>query len=93
MVILTCPNCGDRNVSEYRYGGEYNPRPANPLDTDDVAWADYIFMKANKLGIQKEWWYHTFGCGTWFLAERQTYSNSVEKTYFWTPSESENEGS
>ena len=30
MLILSCPNCGERNVSEFRFGGEYNPRPADP---------------------------------------------------------------
>lgn len=96
MVILNCPNCGARNVNEYRYGGEYNPRPAKPLETDAAEWSDYIFMKANKLGVQKEWWYHSSGCGTWFLAERHTKSNVVDKTYFWESSvggESIGEGS
>ena len=87
MVIINCPNCGDRNVSEYRYGGEYNPRPAKPLDIDDPTWADYIFMKDNKLGVQKEWWYHSSGCGVWFLAKRHTKTNVIDKTYLWEASD------
>ncbi|MEM7125181.1 MAG: sarcosine oxidase subunit delta [Chloroflexota bacterium] len=86
MVILNCPNCGERNVSEFRYGGEYNPRPANPLDTSDAEWADYIFLKENRFGVQKEWWFHASGCGTWFLAERHTKTNLVVRTYFWEAS-------
>ena len=30
MLLLACPNCGDRNVSEFRFGGELNSRPKDP---------------------------------------------------------------
>lgn len=83
MLLLPCPNCGGRNVQEYRYGGEYNPRPPNPLETEDGEWADYVFMQRNKLGLQLEWWYHAAGCGIWFLAERHTQSNEVRQTFMW----------
>ncbi|MEM7536244.1 MAG: sarcosine oxidase subunit delta [Chloroflexota bacterium] len=86
MMQLTCPHCGQRNQSEFRFGGEYNPRPPKPMQTTDEAWADYIYMRENKLGTQKEWWYHRSGCGTWFLAERHTKTNVVAKTYLWEPS-------
>ena len=87
MVLLECPNCGSRNVLEFRFGGEYNPRPKTPLTTDDTAWTDYIFMRDNKVGVQKEWWYHRAGCGLWFLAERHTKTNEVMKTYVWQAAE------
>jgi sarcosine oxidase subunit delta len=83
VLILECPNCGTRNVQEFRYGGEYNPRPAEPETVDDEAWADYVHMRRNLLGVQKEWWYHRAGCGLWFLAERHTKSNEVMRTYAW----------
>ena len=51
--------------------------------TEDAEWADYIFMKKNRLGPQKEWWYHRNGCGCWFLAERDTKSNVVQRTFFF----------
>jgi sarcosine oxidase delta subunit len=40
-------------------------------------------MQQNRLGIQKEWWYHRAGCGLWFLAERDTRNNEVMRTYAW----------
>ena len=84
MVTLKCPNCGRRNVQEFRYGGEYNPRPARPMELSDEAWADFFFMRDNKMGEQEEWWYHRAGCGRWFLAERHTRSNEVSRTYNWS---------
>ncbi|MCP5096367.1 MAG: sarcosine oxidase subunit delta [Chloroflexi bacterium] len=83
MIIIDCPNCGSRNSSEFRFGGEYNPRPKGVKDISNEAWTDYAFLRENKLGVQKEWWYHRAGCGIWFLAERHTKSNEVIKTYLW----------
>ena len=83
MILIDCPNCGPRNSQEFRYGGEYNPRPGKPLEVDDVEWTDYLFMKVNKQGEQKEWWYHRAGCQLWFLAERNTKTNVVKRTTYW----------
>jgi sarcosine oxidase delta subunit len=27
--------------------------------------------------VQREWWYHRFGCEVWFQAERDTRTNDV----------------
>ena len=86
MVLIDCPHCGKRNQTEFRYGGEYNPRPAKPLDVNDEDWADYVYMRDNKWGVQKEWWYHGSGCQTWFTAERHTRSNVIDSTNLWEPS-------
>jgi heterotetrameric sarcosine oxidase delta subunit len=85
MILLPCPNCGPRNVQEFRYGGEYNPRPQNPDQTEEDEWTDYVYMRANTLGVQKEWWYHRAGCELWFLAERHTLTHEVITTYTWSP--------
>jgi len=83
VLILDCPNCGPRNVQEFRYGGEYNPRPAPTQEVNSAAWTAYLYMRHNRLGVQKEWWYHRAGCGLWFLAERHTGNNDVFRTYAW----------
>jgi heterotetrameric sarcosine oxidase delta subunit len=83
MLLLTCPHCGPRNVNEFRHGGETNPRPSDPSAVDDAAWADFLYMRQNTLGVQTEWWYHRQGCGQWFLAERHTGTNAVVRTWVW----------
>jgi len=84
MILLTCPNCGARNVSEFRYGGETNKRPdvntATPHD-----WAEYLYMRRNPNGMIREWWYHRAGCGSWFIAERHTKTHDIIATYLWSP--------
>lgn len=84
MFTIECPVCGEhRNYTEFRFGGEVNPRP----DGSDVrAWQHYLYVRRNNAGPQIEWWYHRAGCQTWFLAERDTTSNTVLRT--WPPDRS-----
>jgi heterotetrameric sarcosine oxidase delta subunit len=83
MILIECPNCGPRNAQEFHHGGEYNPRPLEPLTLHPDEWADHLYMRANTQGLQKEWWYHRAGCRLWFLAERHTKTNVIERTYYW----------
>ncbi len=91
MLQLTCPNCGIRNVHEFRFGGEVNARPKDPSATSDAEWGAYLYMRANTRGWQSEWWYHRAGCGLWFLAERHTLTNEISRTYLWQPQQPEGE--
>lgn len=83
MLIVPCPNCGPRNAAEFRNGGEYRPRPdpSNPCTDEELA--DYLYMRSNPMGPRTEWWFHTAGCGLWFLADRDTKTNVFERTYLW----------
>jgi len=85
MIQIPCPHCGLRNAQEFRYGGEYNPRPWHPLEAGDAEWTEYVFMRDNQWGVQKEWWFHRAGCQAWFLAERHTKTNEISRTYLWKP--------
>ena len=80
--LLACPNCGPRGVYEFRYGGEYNPRPNAPTSMEE--WSSYLYLKTNVAGVQEEWWFHRMGCRHWFRARRDTVSNTVLETY-WAP--------
>ncbi len=82
MLRIDCPNCGARNAAEFRYGGEYNPRPTQ---ADDDEWIRYLYLRRNRMGVQVEWWYHRSGCGTWFLVERDRRSNEISRIMRWQP--------
>lgn len=84
MILLPCPNCGPRNASEFRYGGEARPRPHADTVTPE-GWAEYVYMRANTFGFLREWWYHRQGCRRWFIAERHTKTHEVQATYLWSP--------
>lgn len=76
--LLPCPNCGERSVYEFRFGGEIRQRPAS--DAPSEAFLAYVLTKRNVAGLQWEWWYHRGGCGEWFKAERNTLTNEVRQT-------------
>jgi heterotetrameric sarcosine oxidase delta subunit len=73
--LLACPNCGPRDVYEFRFGGEFGTRPQ--AGAPHEAWSRYLYARANEAGVQKEWWYHRSGCHAWFLALRDTRTNLV----------------
>ena len=76
--LLNCPNCGDRNVHEFRFGGEATSRPEpNSMPGE---WLSYFYNRGNVAGVQREWWNHRYGCRKWFLALRHTVSNQIQET-------------
>lgn len=83
MLLVPCPNCGPRNASEFRCTGEYLPRPNPSQPCSDEEWAAYLYTRTNAMGVHTEWWYHSAGCGLWFLAERHTKTNEFARTYLW----------
>lgn len=86
MFLITCPWCGPRAESEFSCGGEAHiVRPPDPDALDDKAWGDYLFMRKNIKGLQREQWLHAAGCRRWFNAERDTVSYRF--TAFYKPGE------
>lgn len=83
--LLRCPRCGERDVYEFRFGGEVQARPAP--DAPDREWSSYRYLRDNVAGIEREWWFHSSGCRRWFQAERDTRVNGVVRT--WWPSATE----
>ena len=81
--LLPCPACGTRPVDEFRFGGEFRERPREELEPR--AWRGYLYERANLAGPQREWWYHRMGCKQWFIATRDTTSNTVLQTDWLTP--------
>jgi sarcosine oxidase subunit delta len=70
---------GLRNISEFIYGGEYHPW-SNPAELDTRAWAKQVFFHRNPAGLVIEWWCHA-PSAYWFLAERDTRTNKVIRTF------------
>lgn len=81
MKLLNCPINGLRPVDEFAYGGEQRDMP-DPQASTDSEWADYVFNRSGAPGLKQEWWYHV-PSGTWFVAERNTVTDVVERTYLW----------
>jgi heterotetrameric sarcosine oxidase delta subunit len=84
--LLSCPNCGLRDVSEFKYQGEVTKRPSGKPSQRELS--AYVYFRDNVAGIQREWWYHRVGCGQWFIAERDTRTNTVLATTIPPPARS-----
>jgi heterotetrameric sarcosine oxidase delta subunit len=76
MMLLPCPWCGHRNVSEFRYVGAIVPRP-DPASVTLEQWRTYLYFRANRRGWQHETWYHRAGCHQYIAMERNTATNEV----------------
>ena len=76
MILLPCPYCGPRNVSEFHYVGVVSTRP-DPNKTDAVGWRTFLYVRDNPAGWTTETWFHGAGCRQHIVAERHTVTNEV----------------
>ena len=82
--LLPCPNCGPRDVNEFSYAGEVTKRPKRSPSLRELT--SYVYFRENVAGVQREWWYHRFGCEVWFQAERDTRTNEIIRVEIPSPS-------
>jgi heterotetrameric sarcosine oxidase delta subunit len=73
--VLRCPHCGDREVTDFAFGGEVAARPTGTPSRRELN--AYNYFRRNVAGVQREWWFHRSGCREWFQAERDTRTNAV----------------
>ena len=77
MIRIKCPYCGERDHSEFTYGGDASVEyPA--LDASVSDWTKAIFFRENIKGNQKETWHHTNGCRMWLEVERSTITHEIK---------------
>ncbi|HXC88857.1 MAG TPA: sarcosine oxidase subunit delta [Stellaceae bacterium] len=81
MLLIPCPWCGERDETEFRYGGEAHISRADPVASDDKAWADYLYMRNNPKGVIAERWVHQAGCRRWFNLLRDTVTHRIIAVY------------
>jgi sarcosine oxidase, subunit delta len=61
---ITCPTCGPRSYTEFRFGGELRRH------------GDDLWLRRNAAGIQTERWFHQAGCCRWLTVARDTTTNA-----------------
>ena len=79
MKIINCPLNGPRNAQEFVHGGEVVPMP-DPHASSDAEWASFVFLENNTAGVVREWWCHG-PTNYWFIAERDTVTDEILRTY------------
>jgi sarcosine oxidase subunit delta len=76
MLWITCPTCGERPVSEFRFGGEL-PHVPDSITDPDARNLDWVWMQDNVDGITAERWFHAAGCRRWLTLRRDTSTDRV----------------
>ncbi len=84
MIRIPCPFCGERDHSEFTYGGDASIEyPA--LDAPAEAWLRAVFERENPRGRQIETWHHVNGCRAWLVVERDTLTHEIHDVRFAHP--------
>ena len=81
MIRITCPFCGERDHSEFSYGGDATVAYP-PLDAPVEEWNEAVYGRTNPRGPHREYWQHLNGCRSWLIVERDTLTHEVGKVEF-----------
>ena len=76
MIRIKCPYCGERDHSEFTYGGDASIQYPS-LDGTEKEWVEAIFFRKNIFGKQLETWHHANGCRMWLEVERSTKTHEI----------------
>lgn len=76
MLLIHCPNCGDRPELEFRNCGEAGL--TRPHEASDAEWAAFLYLRRNPRGLHAERWRHLHGCGRFFDVRRDTVTDRFE---------------
>jgi len=76
MLWITCPVCGERPVTEFRFGGEL-PQVPDRLTDEAERNLDEVWMQSNVAGVTTERWFHAAGCRRWLTLRRDTRTDRV----------------
>ena len=88
MIRINCPFCGERDHSEFTYGGDATKVRPEHGSNDMEAWLDYVYLRDNPRGSHREYWHHTHGCRQWLIVERDTLTHEVTSVSFAKPTKS-----
>lgn len=77
MMLIPCPYCGPRNVTEFTYGGDAAASPGTPAAASDDEWAARVYLRDNPCGVHDEIWQHSTGCRRWIAVRRNTLTHDV----------------
>ncbi|MCP4433847.1 MAG: sarcosine oxidase subunit delta [Gammaproteobacteria bacterium] len=76
MLLVPCPHCGDRDESEFDYGGRAIDSPA--LQADLTQWHEAIHLPDSIESNVTEIWFHTAGCECWIKLQRNIHTHEFQ---------------
>ncbi|MEO6338900.1 MAG: sarcosine oxidase subunit delta [Caulobacteraceae bacterium] len=75
---IPCPFCGERDSHEFVSRGEAAPPRPDPAGPGaEGQFFEYLYLRDNPAGPNREHWYHAAGCRQWLLVERDTRTHAI----------------
>lgn len=81
-MLINCPYCGPRDLSEFTYQGDGNRTRPDSASTDTEAWYAYVYQRENPAGDHNENWQHSGGCRQHLAVVRNTLTHEISSVAF-----------
>lgn len=81
-MLISCPYCGPRDVSEFTYQGDGTRLRPAAGSQDIAAWNEYVYDRANPAGPHTEIWQHSGGCRAHLELVRDTLTHEISSVAF-----------
>jgi len=81
-MLIACPYCGPRDLSEYTYQGDATRTRPDPDSTDQEAWNAYVYDRVNTAGDHAEFWQHSGGCRSHLKLVRSTLTHEIKSVAY-----------
>lgn len=76
-MLIPCPHCGDRDLSEYTYLGDATVKRPDPTKAKAKQWDKFVYYRKNPRGAHKELWQHIGGCRLILEITRDTLTHEI----------------
>jgi methylglutamate dehydrogenase subunit B len=85
-MLIQCPFCGERDLSEFAYLGAAGCRRPDPRASDaEARFVEAVYLRDNPAGPHDELWYHASGCRSWLCVTRDTRTHEILAVHFAKP--------
>jgi methylglutamate dehydrogenase subunit B len=75
---IACPFCGARDLREFSYLGDATVERPDPDAADALdRFVEYVYVRDNRAGRHREFWYHGWGCQAWLVVTRDTRTHEI----------------
>ena len=83
---IKCPYCGERDSQEFSFLGQADLVRPDPDGTDaQQAFHDYVHIRPNPAGVNRELWLHAHGCRSWIIVQRNTLTHAISSVEYASP--------
>lgn len=81
-MLIACPYCGPRDLSEFTYQGDATRTRPDPASADQAAWNAYVYDRVNTAGDHAEFWQHSGGCRAHLKLVRSTLTHEIKSVAY-----------